>query len=627
MPSTPTPIVLHNAWALGDTVCLAAAVRDLHRAHPGRYRVSTSGHYTGFWKRCPDIAPLDPGRAARRIVVNYHAGIVASQAGTYRRHFLTWFHRMLGRELGVEVPVTEPRGAIWRAVEASPAAGRYWVVVAGGKLDMTAKWWPLERWQATVDALAARGIACVQAGAHFHKHVHPPLRNCPSAVGRTDDIHDLFALIAGAEGVLCGITAAAHIAAVYDKPCVVVAGGREEPWWEAYTNEGQWPAGCAPVRVPHRFLHTVGRLDCCKRAGCWKKRTVPIEPADTATAKGRANLCVDPIRAGTARPRCLDLIAVDEVVAAALSYYEDGTLPPPGAAAPTVSAPPPPAPAVVPPPAPAAPAALRAPRTAAEDPAFRALDHPAIGGKVTIFLLAYGDHLDFSRRAFESILATVPPARRDLRVALNQPGAATLAYFRGLAPGTLTTLSVDQGARRKYPAMRALFRDPERPIVTPYLVWFDDDTVCVDPLWLVRLAETIAANHRGGCRLYGARFYHDVAMYARGGHRPDAWFRAAPWWHNRDLRLRGQTDRTAPNGSVIEFVAGWFWALATATIAECDIPDARLNHNGGDIVVGAQVAQAGYRIKSFNEGKRHVYTPPRDQGGRRGFSEPFPWAP
>lgn len=40
------PIVIRNPYALGDTVCLSATIRDLHRAHPGKYRVSVAGNYS-----------------------------------------------------------------------------------------------------------------------------------------------------------------------------------------------------------------------------------------------------------------------------------------------------------------------------------------------------------------------------------------------------------------------------------------------------------------------------------------------------------------------------------------------------------------------------------------------------
>jgi hypothetical protein len=47
-----------------------------------------------------------------------------------------------------------------------------------------------------------------------------------------------------------------------NRPCVVVAGGREPPHWEAYPH--------------HQFLHRAGSLLCCDDGGCWKSRVRPL---------------------------------------------------------------------------------------------------------------------------------------------------------------------------------------------------------------------------------------------------------------------------------------------------------------------------------------------------------------
>ena len=138
-------------------------------------------------------------------------------------------------------------------------------------------------------------------------------------------------IIRDAEGVICPVTAAMHIAAAFDKPCVVIAGGREAPWWEAYVREySAFGAGGPYPEIPHRFLHTFGALDCSRGPACWKKRTVPIEPDDTRDPRKARKLCVAPVRPLGSQPvpKCLDMIGVDHVVEAVLSYYADGTLPP-----------------------------------------------------------------------------------------------------------------------------------------------------------------------------------------------------------------------------------------------------------------------------------------------------------
>ena len=92
-----------------------------------------------------------------------------------------------------------------------------------------------------------------------------------------------------------------------NRPCVVVAGGREPPHWTAYPH--------------HQFLHTVGALACCDDGGCWKSRTVPLGDGD---CKDEPNeLCVDVVGG---LPRCMDLITADEVIGRIETYFRGGAL-------------------------------------------------------------------------------------------------------------------------------------------------------------------------------------------------------------------------------------------------------------------------------------------------------------
>src|SRR5262249_5719503 len=78
------------------------------------------------------------------------------------------------------------------------------------------------------------------------------------------------------------------------RPCVVVAGGREPPHWEAYPT--------------HQFIHTAGLLPCCSQGGCWRSRSVPLGDGDEKDDP--KHLCVDVVEN---LPRCMDLITPDAV--------------------------------------------------------------------------------------------------------------------------------------------------------------------------------------------------------------------------------------------------------------------------------------------------------------------------
>ena len=194
----------------------------------------------------------------------------------------------------------------------------FWIIVAGGKRDFTIKWWDHPRWQQVVDHFKGR-LLFVQVGQTHH--AHPGLRGVLDLRGKTG-LRQLVRLVYHAQGVLCPVTLLMHLAAAVEvkggrpknRPCVVVAGGREPPSWEAYPH--------------HQFLHTNGALFCCDQGGCWKSRTVPLDDGDP---KDR-NLCVNVAHlpasdAHPARPlpRCMDLISADEVIRRVQLYFDGGT--------------------------------------------------------------------------------------------------------------------------------------------------------------------------------------------------------------------------------------------------------------------------------------------------------------
>jgi hypothetical protein len=91
-----------------------------------------------------------------------------------------------------------------------------------------------------------------------------------------------------------------------NRPCVVVAGGREPAQWEAY-----------PF---HQYLHTNGALPCCDFGGCWKSRILPLNDGDEKDN----SLCSFPVKLETCRtiPKCLDMITADAVIQAIGRYLE-----------------------------------------------------------------------------------------------------------------------------------------------------------------------------------------------------------------------------------------------------------------------------------------------------------------
>jgi hypothetical protein len=222
-------------------------------------------------------------------------------------HFIHAFHHYLGERLGVKLEPQELRGDIhlsneerrWmsQVQEHTGVPVPFWIIVAGGKFDFTAKWYDPARLQQVVDHFRGR-ILFVQVGESGHHH--PPLRGVLDLRGKTD-LRQYIRLMHHAQGALCPVTFTMHLAAATptrgkcsafpegmpkNRPCVVFAGGREPSNWEAY-----------PF---HQYIHTNGALRCCANGGCWKSRVVPI---GDGSEKDRS-LCHDVVEldSGVRRP-------------------------------------------------------------------------------------------------------------------------------------------------------------------------------------------------------------------------------------------------------------------------------------------------------------------------------------
>jgi hypothetical protein len=298
---------------------LTAAVRDLHRAHPGEFLTDVRTSCPALWEHNPHLTPLDENDADVQ-VVDCHYPLI-HQSNTTPAHFLHGFPAYLNQSLGLRIRVTDFRGDIhlsdgeksWtaRVADTDAASVPYWLLVSGGKFDYTIKWWDHDRYQQVVDHFRGR-IQFVQVGEAGHHH--PPLRSVVDLRGQTS-LRQLVRLVHRAEGVLSPISLLMHLAAAVEtpagapgnRPCVVIAGGREPPHFTAYPH--------------HQFIHTVGALKCCDNGGCWKSRTLPLGDGDEKDQPDQ--LCVDVVGR---LPRCMDMISAGEVIRRIELYFSGGLL-------------------------------------------------------------------------------------------------------------------------------------------------------------------------------------------------------------------------------------------------------------------------------------------------------------
>ena len=312
-------LILRNWQSPGDIVMLTAAVRDLHKKYPGEFLTDVRTPCEDLWENNPYLTPLDPKeKEVRTIECEYP---LIDRSNSEPCHFLHGFIDFLNRRLRLRITLTEFRGDIhlseleksWmsQVQEITGEAVPFWIVNAGGKSDYTIKWWETARYQKVVDHFRGK-ILFVQIGERGHHH--PALRGVIDLRGKTD-LRQLVRLVYHAQGVLGPVSLPMHLAAAVavppwmplNRPCVVIAGGREPPHWEAYPH--------------HQFIHTVGALRCCDNGGCWKARTVPLGDGDQKD--NPESLCVDVVGA---LPRCMDMVTAEEVIRRIEWYFTGGVV-------------------------------------------------------------------------------------------------------------------------------------------------------------------------------------------------------------------------------------------------------------------------------------------------------------
>ncbi len=298
---------------------LTAAVRDLHACYPGQFVTDVRTRCPDLWQNNPHLTPLDESAPGVEILDCEYPLI--NQCDDTPCHCLHGYLEFLNDRLGRRIRLTRYQGDIhlsaqekaWHSQvhELTREDTPFWILTAGGKYDVTVKWWSAERYQRVVDHFKGK-IVFAQVGQQGHHH--PKLNGVIDLRGRTT-LRELIRLVHHADGVLCPITCAMHLAAAVEwkrnpkglRPCVVVAGGREPVHWEQYPG--------------HQFLHTIGALKCCARTGCWRDRIAPLGDGDERDDP--KHLCLDVVND---LPRCLDMISAEEVIHRIESYYQGGML-------------------------------------------------------------------------------------------------------------------------------------------------------------------------------------------------------------------------------------------------------------------------------------------------------------
>ena len=295
-------ILIRQGQSPGDILVLTAAIRDLKNKFPYLIlRMRTTA--PEIWENNPHIADYggeherDPMGRDFEIKIEYP---LVHQANQCAKHFIHGFKEFLEKEFDISFDITafkcdlhlsdEEKSWTTQVRDTFNYAGKYWVINSGSKNDFPLKQWSRVRWQEVVDSLRGK-IQFVQVGEAHHNH--EPLKGVFDLVGKTD-MRQLIRLCYHAEGAVCHTTMLNHLMSAWEKPCVVIAGGRESSGWESYNET--------------TYLDTIGNLHCCKSGGCWK-----TTKEECLWMEGEF-------------PKCMNMITVADVVRAIDKYYIGGRL-------------------------------------------------------------------------------------------------------------------------------------------------------------------------------------------------------------------------------------------------------------------------------------------------------------
>jgi len=312
-------IILNNFLSPSADIMLTAAVRDLHLGFPGEYATGVRTECLEYWENNPYLASIALNDPDVEIIDCEYPLINYSNKVPY--HFIHGFRLFLSEKLGVNIPASAFKGEIYLSENEKMWLSQvdeitgyrntsFWIIVTGGKKNFTAKLWDPTRYQEVVDHFRDR-VLFVQCGSS--NDLHSPLNSVIDLVGQTD-LRQLARLMYHADGVICPVGMFMHLAAAVEvkdgrprnRPCVVVAGGREPSQWEAYPH--------------HQYLHRNGCLPCCDDGGCWKSRVVPIGDG----TEYDHSLCLYPIRTSedSLLPKCMDLVSSQDVINAVENYLK-----------------------------------------------------------------------------------------------------------------------------------------------------------------------------------------------------------------------------------------------------------------------------------------------------------------
>ena len=141
-------LILSSSLSPGDVLMLTAVVRDLHLSCPRVFQTDVRTPCPELWQNSAYLTPIpDDDPDAERIECHYP---LIHQSNKLPYHFIHGFRLFLSERLGVEIKPHAFHGDIHLSDEEKDWLSQvdeitgtpdtpFWIIVAGGKTDYTAK--------------------------------------------------------------------------------------------------------------------------------------------------------------------------------------------------------------------------------------------------------------------------------------------------------------------------------------------------------------------------------------------------------------------------------------------------------------------------------------------------------
>lgn len=218
-----------------------------------------------------------------------------------------------------------------------------------------------------------------------------------------------------------------------------------------------------------------------------------------------------------------------------------------------------------------------------------------------VFLLMFGPYDSLHHRVLRSFAAHLP-VETPLCVWLNELGRDSRAHWDKFRKQFMDVEVWESSVNTpKYKAMRLMFEGfKNKRYEEEWAIWFDDDSYIQEHDWLVRSMQYVEAKQVENPRYMGQRW----SVNWNPGQQE--FIKASSWY-------RGLTPELIKGRPGVGFCQGAYWWLHSDLIRQLDWPDARLNHNGGDTMLGEAVRQQGLKIHPYyygvciNDGERRGY--------------------